>query len=336
VCSRVARLTTEAAATDEEYGRLVGQRTVIALGGNAISPAGRAGTAAEQTANLWRSMVQVAQLVAEGTTELVLTHGNGPQVGNLLIKNELARDVVPPVPLDWCVAQTQSTIGFTIASTLGYELARRGVDQPVVPVVSRVLVADDDPAFDDPSKPVGPFLEDPDEVARREDEGQHFVRIDGRGWRRVVPSPHPIASLDRAAVQLLLDDGAIVIANGGGGIPVVEPADAPLRGVEAVIDKDLASALLAEELGASVFAILTDVGGVAIDHRRDTERWLDEVTVDELRRYADERQFARGSMGPKVEAVCRFVESTGGTAVIAALDQAQDAVHGRAGTRVSP
>lgn len=312
------------------------QRTVIALGGNAISPAGRAGTAAEQTANLWRSMVQVADLIAQESTELVLTHGNGPQVGNLLLKNDIARDVVPPVPLDWCVAQTQSTIGFTIASTLEHELALRDAQRPVVPVISRVLVASDDPAWDDPSKPIGAAVTDTAELARREALGQRFDRIDGQGWRRVVPSPRPLVSLDRAAVELLLDDGAVVIANGGGGIPVVDGGDGPLRGVEAVIDKDLAGALLAEEIGAGVYAILTDVRGVALDHGRSTERWLDEVTVAELREHEAAGQFTRGSMAPKVDAACRFVERTGGLAVIAALDQGKDAVHGTAGTRVRP
>jgi carbamate kinase len=312
----------------------VAQRTVIALGGNAISPAGTAGTAAEQTANIHRTMRQVATLLAAEDRELVLTHGNGPQVGNVLIKNELARDVVPPVPLDWCVAQTQATIGFTVADTLGHELRLRGLDRPVVPVVSRVLVARDDPAWDHPTKPIGPYLTDADEVQRREGEGKHYVRVGQRGWRRVVPSPQPLACLDRPAVELLLDDGAIVVANGGGGIPVVEQEDAPLAGIEAVIDKDLAGALLAEELGAGVFAILTDVTGVAIDYGTADERWLGDVTVGELRRHLADGQFAAGSMGPKVDAACRFVERTGGLAVIASLDAAVAAIDGAAGTRV--
>jgi carbamate kinase len=224
---------------------------VIALGGNAISPAGTAGTAAEQTDQHPRTMAQVAELVAEGSTELVLTHGNGPQVGNVLIKNELARDVVPPVPLDWCVAQTQATIGFTIASTLTYELAQRGLDQPVVPVVSRVLVAGrprlrgSRPSRSAPTSPTTPRWH----VAA---EGTRFVRQATAGWRRVVPRRTRSRCVDRPAVELLLDDGAIVVANGGGGIPVVDDGDGPLRGVEAVIDKDLAGALLAEELGAGL------------------------------------------------------------------------------------
>ncbi|MFA9444969.1 carbamate kinase [Egicoccus sp. AB-alg6-2] len=308
-------------------------RTVLAFGGNAIAPDG-AGTAAQQTERLWSTMGQVAELVAEGRTALVLTHGNGPQVGNVLIKNELARDVVPPVPLDWCVAQTQATIGFTIADTLTYELAQRGLDQPVVPVVSRVLVAADDPGFGAPSKPIGPWLRDEAEVRRREAEGLAFTHVPGRGWRRLVASPQPLRSVDRPAVELLLDDGAIVVANGGGGIPVVDDGDGPLRGVEAVIDKDLAGALLAEEIGADSFAILTDVAGVAVDYGTPSQRWLETVTVAELREFAAQGQFGAGSMGPKVDAACRFVERTGRRAVIGALEDIVAAVHGDAGTQV--
>ena len=312
----------------------MGRRTVIALGGNAIAPAGTAGTAKEQTENIHATMTQVADLVADGLGELVLTHGNGPQVGNVLVKNELARHVVPPVPLDWCVAQTQATIGFTVVNTLSVELEQRGHAQPVVPVVSRVLVSRDDPAWEAPSKPIGRFLTDEADVRRREVEGQRFVHDEARGWRRIVPSPDPLACVDRDAVELLLDDGAIVVANGGGGIPVVDDRAGPLRGVEAVIDKDLAGALLAEEIGASTFVILTDVPGAAIGHGTPDERWLEEVDVAELRSHQRAGHFRAGSMGPKVEAVCRFVERTRGRAVIAALDRAVDAVRGLAGTRV--
>ena len=310
------------------------ERTVIALGGNAISPPGTAGTAVEQTTKLHHAMAQVAELVAEGYTDLVLTHGNGPQVGNVLIKNELARDVVPPVPLDWCVAQTQATIGFTIANTLTYELQRHGIDRPVVPVVSRVLVSRDDPGFQAPSKPIGSYVTDEAELARRRADGQQLVEVAGRGWRRVVPSPQPLACVDRPAVELLLSDGAIVVANGGGGIPVIEEGDAPLQGVEAVIDKDLAGALLAQEIGARRFAILTDVPGVAVRFGTPEERWLDEVSVEELRGYEADGEFAAGSMGPKVAAACGFAEGAGGLATVAALDDALDALHGNAGTRV--
>ncbi len=309
---------------------------MIALGGNAISPAGTAGTAAEQTINLHRAMTQIAELVAEGHTDLVLTHGNGPQVGNVLIKNELARDVVPPVPLDWCVAQTQATIGFTIANTLGHELRRLGIDRPVVPVGSRVLVSRKDPGFAEPSKPIGPYVTDDAEVDRRRADGQSLVEVAGRGWRRVVPSPQPLACVDRPAIELLLSDGAIVVANGGGGIPVVHDGDGPLQGIEAVIDKDLAGSLLAQEIGAELFAILTDVQGVAVGFGTADERWLGEVTVQELRGHEAAGEFTVGSMAPKVAAVREFAEVVKQLAVVASLDDALHALHGTVGTRVVP
>jgi carbamate kinase len=308
---------------------------VIALGGNAIAPAGTAGTAEEQTGTIARAMDQVARLLQDPDRALVITHGNGPQVGNLLRKNELARDIVPPMPLDWCVAQTQATIGFTIANTLGRALERHGVDRAVVPLVSRVLVDAGDPAFDAPQKPIGAHVTDEAYVRSAEAQGVAFVET-SRGWRRVVPSPTPIASLELATVRAMLEDGAVVVANGGGGVPTVRDPDGALRGVEAVIDKDLAGALLAVELGADRLAILTDVAGVALDFGGPDERWLAEVDVAELRGHAARGAFGAGSMGPKVEAACGFVERTGGTAVIARLEDALDAIEGRAGTRVVP
>jgi carbamate kinase len=312
------------------------RRVVVALGGNAIAPAGRAGTAAEQTGNITRTMRALAGVLAEQPTDLVLTHGNGPQVGNLLIKNELARDVVPAVPLDWCVAQTQATTGFTIVDALEAALAAHGAPRPVVTLVSRVLVDPADPAFAEPTKPIGPWLDDAEEVERRRRAGVRFVAGGDGRWRRLVPSPRPLASLELEVVRRLVDDGAVVVANGGGGVPVVRGDDGVLHGVEAVIDKDLAGALLAEELGADVFAILTDVTGVAVGYGTPDERWLAEVGVGELAEHAAAGEFAAGSMGPKAEAARRFVERTGGRAVIASLDAAADALAGRAGTQVLP
>lgn len=311
-----------------------GGLAIVALGGNAIAPAGTAGTADEQRRNIARAMPDVADLVAEGW-RVVLVHGNGPQVGNLLTKNELARNVVPPMPLDWCVAQTQATIGHTIANTLRPELARRGADRLVVPVTSRVRVAADDPAFDHPSKPIGRWVTDEEEVRRREGEGQRFTSDPTRGWRRVVASPEPLESLDRDAVTVLLEAGAVVVANGGGGIPTVAEADGALRGAEAVIDKDLAGGLLAAEIGAHVYVVLTDVAGVAVGYGTEDERWLGDVGVDALRRHAADGEFGAGSMGPKVEAVCRFLEgSDGRRAAIGSLDDTAAAVRGHAGTQV--
>jgi carbamate kinase len=286
------------------------QRVVVALGGHAIVPPGEAGTAEQQTATIGRAMAEVAALMTEGT-EVVVCHGNGPQVGNLLTKNILARDVVPPMPLHWCVAQTQATIGLAMLTALESELAAAGIDRLVVPVLSRVLVRADDAAWQTPTKPIGV----------------------GPG-RRVVPSPEPVRSLELATVQLLLAAGAVVVANGGGGVPVVDEGGGRLVGVEAVVDKDLAAALLAVELHADQLAILTDVDGVAVDHGGPAERWLDRAEPAELRELAARGTFGSGSMAPKVEAALRFVEATGNPATIGPLARAADVLHGRCGTRV--
>ncbi|HEY8341036.1 MAG TPA: carbamate kinase [Egibacteraceae bacterium] len=308
------------------------RRIVLALGGNAISPPGRVGTAAEQTERVARTMALVADLVAAGE-EVILTHGNGPQVGALLLQNELARDEVPALPLDWCVAETQATIGYLIVNELEQQLAARGLPLSVIPIISRVLVDAEDPAWSHPSKPVGPYVPE-EEARRRMAQGQAWAPQGRRGWRRVVPSPEPLANLERQSINLLLSAGAVVVANGGGGIPMVREPDGRLRGVEAVIDKDLAGALLARETRAERFVILTDVPGVAVGYGTDDERWLGRVSTAELRALQAQGHFGEGSMWPKVEAAVRFAEATGGTAVIAALDDVAAAVRGEVGTVV--
>jgi carbamate kinase len=310
------------------------RRAVVALGGNAITPSGSVGTAEQQTAAIGRAMRVLARAIADGC-EVVVTHGNGPQVGNLLMKNFLARSVVPPMPLHWCVAQTQATIGFAMVCTLEQELAALGVDRPVVPVLSRVLVDADDPALSDPVKPIGRFVSaDAAAAAQADDPAQVWRELGPAGWRRVVPSPEPVRCLDGRAVHALLDAGAVVVANGGGGVPVARTPDGGVVGVEAVVDKDLSASLLAIELGADHLAILTDVSGVAVGYGGPDERWLSSVATTELRELQSSGAFGKGSMGPKVEAVLRFVEATGHPATIAALDRADDALRGRAGTRV--
>ncbi len=315
-------------------GAGVGGLVVLALGGNAISPAGGSGSAAEQTRNLRASMAQVADLVADGA-DVVLTHGNGPQVGAILIKNFLARDVVPAVPLDWCVANTQATIGFVAVTALEHHLRERGIQRPVVPLVSRMRVDADDPAFDRPTKPVGPWLDEAEARDLGERDGHAYAHQGERGWRRLVASPHPRESLDLEAIRLLRAGGAVVVANGGGGIPMVA-RDGWLDGVEAVVDKDLSAALLAHELGADGLCILTDVPGVAVDFGTDDQRWLGEVGLAEMRAHAADGQFRAGSMGPKVDAACRFVAASGSVAAIGALDEVRAVARGQAGTRIVP
>lgn len=308
-------------------------RVVIALGGNAMTAPDGTARPDDQQRAVTAAMETVADLVAAGT-EVVLTHGNGPQVGNLLVKNELAAAVVPPVPLDWCGAQTQGTIGVLVLDALDAAFARRGVDKRTVALVSRTLVDRDDPHFAAPSKPIGRYL--PAGEARvMIEHGQMWQDRGERGWRRVVASPEPRQCLDAAAARTLVDAGYVVVCAGGGGVPVVRHDDGTLTGVEAVIDKDLTAALLAVALDADGLIIATDVDAAVVGWGTATARPLGEVSAAELRVLADSGEFAEGSMGPKVEAACRLAAS-GRWAAITSLDKIADALAGRAGTRIRP
>ncbi|NNM46545.1 carbamate kinase [Knoellia koreensis] len=299
-------------------------RVLIALGGNAMTGPDGSATPQAQRDAIATAMGHVAEVVAAGH-EVVLTHGNGPQVGNLLVKNELAAHVVPPVPLDWCGAQTQATIGFTVLDTLEAALARRGVDRPVAAIVSRTLVDGDDPGFTKPTKPIGRYLTR-DQAKPLIEHGETWEDRGEKGWRRVVASPEPLEVLETPTLRTLLDAGYIVVAAGGGGIPVSRSADGVLHGVEAVIDKDLTAALLASSFGADVLVIATDVANAVVGFGSSEERPLGRVPLSELERYAASGEFASGSMGPKVEAALRFARA-GGTSVITALDQIAAAVN---------
>jgi carbamate kinase len=309
------------------------RRVVVALGGNAMTGPDGSATPRAQREAIAVAAGHVAEVVATGV-QVVLTHGNGPQVGNLLVKNELAAHEVPPVPLDWNVAQTQATIGFTIADELDAALAVRGLSQRTAALVTRTLVDAGDPGFSAPSKPVGRFLSR--EAAQRFiDLGQVWEDRGARGWRRVVASPEPLSVVDVPAVAALASAGFVVVCAGGGGVPVVDDGrvGGALRGVEAVIDKDLTAALLARELGADTLLIATDVSNVMVDFGTPAQRPLGAVTTAELRAHAAAGQFARGSMGPKVEAAIRFVDAGdsaagGRRAVITSLEHISDAVRG--------
>jgi carbamate kinase len=301
-------------------------RVLLALGGNAMTGPDGQSRPEDQIAAATLAMESVADLVAR-EVEVVLTHGNGPQVGNLLVKNELAAHVVPPVPLDWNVAQTQATIAFTTADELDAALERRGLPQRTAGLVTRTLVDPADPHFAEPSKPVGRYV--PREEAERFiAHGQVWEDRGERGWRRVVASPEPLAVVDRAAIHALAVAGFVVVCAGGGGIPVVDDgADGPgLRGGEAVIDKDLTAAILARDLDADTLVIATDVPDVVVGFGTPHARPLGRVTAEEMRRHAAEGQFARGSMGPKVDAVLRFLDQGGARAVITSLEHIADAV----------
>jgi carbamate kinase len=302
-----------------------GERLVVALGGNAIAGERGADPVSQQQA-VEGACEQIAQLVDHGY-EVVITHGNGPQVGNLLLKNDLARHVVPPVPLDWCVAQTQATLGFLIVTALEARLPDRFVST----VVTRVLVDADDPAWLTPTKPIGRYVDEAD-AAERIAAGESWEERGEKGWRRVVPSPRPLEILDRATIEALIGDGAIVVAAGGGGIPMVRE-DGSLRGVEAVLDKDLTAALLARTVGADVLLIATDVEAAAIGFGTDRQEWLGAVDPGRLRVLLEAGEFAGGSMGPKVEAALNFAEA-GGRSVITSLERLREGVEGSVGTRV--
>jgi carbamate kinase len=302
----------------------VPRRVVIALGGNAMTGPDGSATPGAQRAALAVAARHVAEVVATGA-HVVLTHGNGPQVGNLLVKNELAAHEVPPVPLDWNVAQTQATIGFTLADELDAALIARGLPQRTAALVTRTLVDPADPGFTSPAKPVGRYL--PLERAQRFiDLGQTWEDRGERGWRRVVASPEPRSVVDAPAIAALTAAGFVVVCAGGGGVPVVDDG-AALRGVEAVIDKDLTAAILARDLAADTLVIATDVEHVMVDFGAPSARPLGRVTTAELRAHAAAGQFARGSMGPKVEAALRFADS-GGRTVITSLEHISDAVSG--------
>jgi carbamate kinase len=307
-------------------------RVVIALGGNAMTGPDGSATPRAQRDAIAEAAGHIADVVAAGV-EVVLTHGNGPQVGNLLVKNELAAHVVPPVPLDWCVAQTQATIGFTLADELDAALEARGLPQRTAGLITRTLVDAEDPGFREPTKPVGRFL--PREEAERfVSHGETWEDRGEKGWRRVVASPEPSSVVDTPAIHALAGAGFVVVCAGGGGIPVMDDGrdGAALRGVEAVIDKDLTAAILARDLGADTLVIATDVPHVMIDFGTPSARPLGRVTAAVMRAHAASGQFARGSMGPKVEAALRFVESSSPghprRAVITSLEHIADAVSG--------
>ncbi|HEY0776173.1 MAG TPA: carbamate kinase [Nocardioidaceae bacterium] len=309
-------------------------RIVIALGGNAMTSPDGSARPEDQQAAVTEAAGPIADLVVEGH-DVLLTHGNGPQVGNLLLKNELAASVVPPVPLDWCGAQTQATIGDLLLNALDAAFEQRGSDRRTAVLVSRSLVDAEDPAFTHPTKPIGRYLPE-DEAKLMMEHGQQYVEVPGRGWRRVVASPEPIAVLDGPAADALLGQGFVVVCSGGGGIPTIRKGDGTLEGVEAVIDKDLTAALVAREISADLLVIATDVDSAVTDWGTPHARPIGEVTTSEMRAIAKDQGFAAGSMGPKIEAVTRFAERTGGTGIITSLARISHAIEGRLGTRVVP
>lgn len=306
---------------------------LIALGGNALLPAKGSGTIDEQIAITRRTMRTLARLARPGV-RLVITHGNGPVVGNILIRNEAAAGQLPSMPLDVCGADSQGGLGYMIQQQLENELFLAGRHRPVVTLVSQVRVDARDPAFGAPEKPIGPFYPE-ERAAEMRAKGLPMVQDAGRGWRRVVASPLPVEIVEEAAIRTLRDAGFIVIAIGGGGVPVVRRDDGTLEGIEAVIDKDRASAVLARDLRIPEFVIVTAIDRVKLGFGTADERALDAMTLAEARRYLADGEFGPGSMGPKIEAACDFLASGGQQVLITSPEDLSAALEGHAGTRIT-
>jgi carbamate kinase len=304
------------------------------LGGNALQPPGEAPDF-EVMRRRVEASARVLGALASEDLRLAITHGNGPQVGDLLLQSEESRGKVVRPPLDVLVAETQAQIGYLLQQALANEFAKRGRTAGVASVVTQVVVDREDPAFQHPTKPVGPIIRSDTEAMLKRARGWQLVQDSRGGWRRVVASPRPLEVIEIPAIRALLDAGLVVVAAGGGGIPVVRE-NGRIVGVEAVIDKDLTSAILGRDLAVERIAFATDVDAVALDYRKRQERFLSSMTVAEARRYMDEGQFPEGSMGPKVEAAIAFVESGGREAVITSIGRLGEALAGEAGTRIIP
>lgn len=310
------------------------ERIVIALGGNALQSGDTEPTAEAQLEVVKKTCEQIAEISRRGY-EMAVVHGNGPQVGRILLASETAKDTVPPMPFDVCGAMSQGYIGYHIQQALKYALNARNRNYPVVSLTTQVIVDRRDPAFRNPTKPIGPFYT-AEEAGKLEQEKGYVMREDaGRGWRRVVPSPLPQKIVEIGAVRLLWDH-AIVITCGGGGVPVVENPDGRLEGVAAVIDKDFAAELLAEQVDADALLILTEVEKVAIRFGKPDQEDLGHLNLAEAAHYAEEGQFGVGSMLPKVEAAMKFVRNNPGRkAIITSLDKCLDALDGKTGTVIT-
>lgn len=311
----------------------MGDKVLIALGGNAILQPKQEATYENQYENVRQSTEIISRIVNNGHN-VIITHGNGPQVGNILRQNEEAKDVVPPFPLDVCSAESQGFIGYMMDQTLKNELNKLGLVRNVVSMLTQTQVSKDDPAFQNPEKPIGVFYSEEEAKQLAEEKGWDVAEDAGRGWRRVVPSPKPLSILGSDVIKSLTDNDAIVIAAGGGGIPVIKTEAGSIEGIEAVIDKDSSAFKLAVEAEADVFMILTDVQNVYVNYGKPNQKALGAISLEEANKYVAEGQFSAGSMGPKMAAAIDFAER-GGKAIICSLDQADLAMEGKAGTSVS-
>jgi carbamate kinase len=313
----------------------MGRRVVVAIGGNSLITDAEHQTVEDQYLAAAETDHHIAELIAAGH-EVVVTHGNGPQIGFILRRSEIASSELHEVPLDVCGADTQGAIGYLLQQNLVNDLRARGIDRGVVSVVTQVEVDPEDPSFARPSKPIGSFMAPGEAARRRREEGWDVAADAHRGWRRVVASPRPLRIVEIDAIRALLDAGFVVIGVGGGGIPVAAGLDGHLRGVPAVIDKDLSGALLAQEVGADLFLISTSVERVALRYGTHDQEWVDHLTLEQARHYLDDgAHFASGSMAPKIEAVISFLDSGGEEAIITDPHHLGQALAGQAGTRIT-
>lgn len=310
-------------------------KIVVALGGNALQANGKPATAESQLEVVKETAIYLADMVQNGH-ELIIAHGNGPQVGRLVIQNEYANEVTPAMPFDVCGAMSQGMIGYHVQQALRDELKRRGLKKQVSSIITQVVVDKDDEGFKNPTKPIGPFYSEEESKRLQEEKGYVMVEDSGRGYRRVVASPEPKRIVELDTVKTLVNAGQVVITVGGGGIPVIEKDDHTLEGVAAVIDKDLAAERLAEDLDADALLILTAVERVAINFGKPDQQSLPTMSIEEAEKYIVEGQFAPGSMLPKVKAAVKFASSKPGRkTIIASLEKAKDALTGESGTIVA-
>ena len=307
------------------------KRAVIALGGNALIKKGQKGTIYEQFANTRESCRSIVQMVKDGW-DVVITHGNGPQVGALVLQNQAAKDITPEMPLGICVAESEGLIGYMVQQCLSNALKREHIDKSVIALITQVIINQDDPSLTNPTKPIGPYYLE-DEAFKMLKNGYHMTRLP-RGWRIVVPSPDPVRIVEGELIRIMLDGGIIVIASGRGGMPVIEKKGWGLDGLEAVVDKDLAAERLAEAIDAQVLLILTDVEKVYLYYNTSKQQSIDRVTYNDLKEYYLAGEFPPGSMGPKILAALRFLEFGGDRVVISNIEQGFEALQGKTGTLI--
>ena len=314
---------------------MAGKTAVVALGGHAITHPDREDTIANQFANTRESLNGLIELIKEGYN-LVITHGNGPQVGNVLLRIELARDKAPILPLGVCVADTQGGMGYMIEQSLQNRLRAEKIERPVVTLITQVVVAEDDPAVHNPTKFIGQFYSEEEARDFEKSRGWTMKEDSERGYRRVVPSPMPLEIVAAETLKKLVAGGTIVIAGGGGGIPVYIDKNGNYEGMDAVIDKDLASAVIGKEVGAEILVILTSVDKVALNFGKPEQKDIDKMTLSEAKNYHSQGHFAAGSMGPKIKAAIKFLEEGGSLVTISNVPDAHNAILGKAGTIIVP